>query len=154
MREARLKAASVAESEHATPDTVVLAADTVVRGGNDELLGTPANAAEATEILRRLVDSVHAVITAVAFATAADGVFETFFDQAEVRVGRVTPEQIAAYTASNRWIGKAGAYNLFDRVSDGWPITVNGDSTTVVGLPMVALRPKLRALGVLRGDAA
>ena len=44
---------------------------------------------------------------------------------------------------ASQWRGKAGAYNLADRVADGWPIECEGDPTTVMGLPMRRLTEAL-----------
>lgn len=41
------------------------------------------------------------------------------------------------------WAGKAGAYNLAERVEAGWPIEVEGDPGTVMGLPMRRLEARL-----------
>ena len=40
-------------------------------------------------------------------------------------------------------------YNLFERQADGWAVTVHGDATTVVGLPMRRLERLLADLAVL-----
>ena len=38
------------------------------------------------------------------------------------------------------------------RQYEGWPITVTGDPTTVVGLPMGRLTPLLEHLGIVKND--
>ena len=43
-------------------------------------------------------------------------------------------------------MGKAGAYNLRERIEDGWAIRCEGDPTCVMGLPMIRLAPILRGL--------
>jgi len=44
------------------------------------------------------------------------------------------------YLDEEAWRGKAGAYNLQDRIDAGWPIKCEGDPSTVMGLPMRRLR--------------
>jgi predicted house-cleaning NTP pyrophosphatase (Maf/HAM1 superfamily) len=44
---------------------------------------------------------------------------------------------------SGQWAGKAGAYNLSERLEAGWPIEYEGDPTTIMGLPMRALMARL-----------
>jgi len=51
-------------------------------------------------------------------------------------VGAIDDGRIEAYVWGGDWRGKAGAYNLSERVEAGWPITCEGDPATVMGLPM------------------
>ena len=44
------------------------------------------------------------------------------------------------YLDEGAWRGKAGAYNLQERIDAGWPIRCEGDPSTVMGLPMRRLR--------------
>jgi septum formation protein len=50
--------------------------------------------------------------------------------------GDVDDDAIDEYVASGQWRGKAGGYNLEERLEAGWPIECEGDPTTVMGLPM------------------
>ena len=68
-------------------------------------------------------------------------------DVAHVRLGRVPEADLQAYLDSGDWRGKAGAYNLGE-LQGRWPMEVEGDPTTVVGLPMAKLVAHLRELGV------
>lgn len=153
---AYLKAAGAAralsERGGSKPREVVLGADTVVVKG-DELIGKAESAAEAERILRRLSDGEHEVVTGVALvepgrAGGGAGRRRVFADTARVRVGRLSEAMIGEYVSSGQWRGKAGAYNLEERVSAGWPVEWVGDPTTVMGLPMVRLMPVLRAWGL------
>ena len=74
----------------------------------------------------------------------AESAIESFADVAVVRFGAVSEQQLVTYLATEEWQGKAGGYNLFDRQSAGWPIEVEGDPATVVGLPMKRLIPMLQ----------
>ncbi len=117
---------------------IVLAADTiVVKEGI--VLGQPMTDDEATQTLRALEGGSHAVMTGV--AVLGGGRTTLFTDEAEVTVGALGEERLQAYVASGGWRGKAGAYNLFERLADGWPITYLGDPATIMGLPMRRLRP-------------
>lgn len=131
---------------------VVLGADTVVVKG-EELIGKAESAAEAEGILRRLSGGEHEVVTGVALvepggAGGGAGRRRVFADTARVRVGRLSDAMIGEYVSSGQWRGKAGAYNLEERVAAGWPVSWEGDPTTVMGLPMGRLMPVLRAWGV------
>lgn len=120
----------------------VLGADTAcLKDG--QLIGTPRNATEAEQIIRTLMNGEHEVFTGVALVRRRDGKRWVFADRARVRVGSLTDDQIAVYIASGQWQGKAGAYNLRERMVAGWPLTFVGDETTVMGLPMKALQREL-----------
>ena len=117
----------------------VLAADTVcVHQG--EILGQPADAAHAYAMLSRLCNRVHRTISGVCLIRLADGHRMLFVDEAEVYIGKLSEAELRDYVQSGQWQGKAGGYNLAERIADGWPIRCEGDPTTVMGLPMQRLR--------------
>jgi len=120
---------------------LVLAADTVVVKG-DALIGQPRDADDAARIIATLQDGSHHVVTGVALMTTDTVAW--LVDQAHVTVGHIGRERIQRYIDSGDWRGKAGAYNLAERIDDDWPITFQGDPTTIMGLPMRRLEPALR----------
>jgi septum formation protein len=131
---------------------VVLGADTlVVKDG--ELIGQARDADAARRTIERLRNGSHQVLTGVALLDMRTGEREIFVDAASVRVGPLSDGQISTYVAGGGWRGKAGAYNLGERLAEGWPIEFTGDPTTIVGLPMRRLVPMLGALGVDTGAA-
>jgi septum formation protein len=81
------------------------------------------------------------------------GIMQSFADRAWVVFGSIDRDEIKAYAATDQWRGKAGGYNLFDRQAASWPITVEGDPTTVVGLPMKRLSGMLGTLGVISNQS-
>jgi len=115
--------------------SVVLGADTICVV-DDRLLGQPADEDEARRMIRAMEDREHDVVTGVAMCSTEQGERLIFVDRARVRVGRIGEDAISAYVASGSWRGKAGAYNLEERMEAGWPLTCLGDPTTVMGLPM------------------
>jgi len=121
--------------------SVVLGADTIVLK-NNEIIGQPADASHAEHILRTLSGGDHRVITGVAVLVPGRP-RRLLLDQALVRVGQLGDDRIAAYIASGQWRGKAGAYNLSERLADGWPMTFEGDPACIMGLPMRLLKPLL-----------
>ena len=141
---AHLKARSVADTTERS--ALVLGCDTVVVRG-DTIIGQPADLPDARRILESLGGGRHTVITGVAIIDAATGERRHLVDSAAVTVGGLDPQAIEKYLASGQWRGKAGAYNLMDRIGAGWPIEYAGDPTTVMGLPMRRLAPLLRQLG-------
>lgn len=152
-----LKSAAGAPEARVDGCSVVLGADTaIIKDG--QLIGTPRDAAEAERIIRRLADGAHDVVTGVSILCAATGRRSLYFDRATVRVGPLTDAQIRDYIASGDWQGKAGAYNLRERIEAGWPIQFEGDPTTIMGLPMGSLRQRLDRFAARpdrrEGDAA
>ncbi len=129
------------------PPEAVIGADTacVVDG---RLVGTPNSEAEAEAMIRAFIGREHEVITGVAIIAMATGRREIFVDHATVRFGHLSDEAVRSYAASGLWAGKAGAYNLSERLDAGWPITFTGDAGTIMGLPLHRIRPILERLGI------
>lgn len=138
---AYLKAASSAQLfiasprlEH-KPNTVVIGADTVcVHDGR--VLGQPGDRDEAYAMILSMSDAEHEVLTGIAIVDPITGRREIFIDRSVVRVGAIPEHEILAYLDSGLWQGKAGAYNITERLAAGWPIEFDGDETSIVGLPM------------------
>ena len=128
-------------------EALILAADTICVDANDALVGKPRDRAHAGEMIRTFINAEHRVLTGVSLMRVGPGGSTpvSFADVATVTFGTITDEQLDTYLATDDWQGKAGGYNLFDRQAAGWPIEVEGDPTTVVGLPMRRLVPLLRA---------
>ena len=122
---------------------VVIGADTVCVA-DDCILGQPRNDSQARDMLHRLRNTEHRTITGVCLYSLADGSGRLMVDQTIVRIGALSDHQIQDYIASGDWRGKAGAYNLSERIAGGWSIDVEGDPTTVMGLPMRRLTQMLR----------
>jgi septum formation protein len=117
----------------------VLAADTVC-AVDGMVLGQPTDDAHAREMLHRLRRRDHHTITGVALVDLGTLDRILFSDRTVVGIGPLADEEIEAYLRSGQWRGKAGGYNLADRLDAGWPIEFRGDPGTVMGLPMDRLR--------------
>lgn len=128
---------------------VALGADTAIVKG-DQLIGTPESPAEATAILRSLRNGRHQVVSGLALICPTTGKRELHADAAEVRLGALNDDDINAYVGSGDWRGKAGGYNLYERLSAGWPIEFHGEPTTIMGLPMPLLLARLDAWAASR----
>ncbi len=140
---AYLKAACAAKSLAGSSPSIVLGADTVVVH-NARLIGQPKDAADARRMLVDMRDCDHDVVTGVALVNRTSSKRDLLADRAHVRVGHISDADIDAYIASGQWQGKAGAYNLSERIAAGWPITYHGDPGTIMGLPIQRLIPRLR----------
>ncbi len=130
------------------PGLVVLGADTICVAHDGRLLGQPVDRDEARRMICSFIGRSHHVWTGIALMRN-DKPAVTLTDEAEVRFGPLDDDRLDAYLAGEAWRGKAGGYNLFERQADGWPITVRGDATTVVGLPMHRMERLLANLAIL-----
>ncbi len=133
---------------------LVLGADTVCVIEDDagtRIIGQPRDEADAEAMIDGMQRREHGVLTGVAICGFAEGgafVRTVFVDRASVRVGEIGRERIGRYVDSGGWRGKAGGYNLTERLAEGWPIEFEGDPGAIVGLPMRRLVPLLERLGV------
>lgn len=139
MRLARDKAAACS----ATDDDVVLAADTVVVV-DDDVLGKPADRADATAMLRRLSGRDHEVLTAVVVRRGervAEAVAAT-----QVTFRALGPDEIAWYVASGEPDDKAGGYAI-QGGAGAFVTGIVGSDTSVIGLPLAVAVDLLRTVG-------
>lgn len=148
---ARAGAKAIGEADEGV---LVLGADTVCvieDSGGTRIIGQPKDEAHAAEMIDEMQSREHGVLTGVAICGRASNdafVRTVFVDRATVRVGEIGRERIARYVDSGGWRGKAGGYNLTERLAEGWPIEFDGDPGAIVGLPMRRLVPLLERLGV------
>ncbi len=118
------------------PRSVVIGADTVVvlRG---ERLGKPASADEARAMLRRLHGRRHEVWTGLAVVGGDEQ--RTGAECAVVHFLKLAPEEIERYVRSGESLDKAGGYGI-QGLAGQFVRRIEGDYTTVVGLPLARLR--------------
>jgi septum formation protein len=122
--------------------TVVLGADTIVLVG-DRILNKAPTRTRAREMLTSLAGKEHRVITGICLL--ADGTKRLSSDEARCRI-RFGPGQLEAYLDTGLWKGKAGAYGIQDK-HDPFVTLVDGDVTTVIGLPIKLVKRELKTLG-------
>jgi septum formation protein len=128
----------------AAPGTVSIGSDTIVVVDGD-VLGKPADAAEAAAMLRRLSGRSHTVMTAIAVAYNGDVMSEV------VKVGvtfrSLREDEIADYIRTGEPMDKAGAYGIQGfgaTIVDG----VDGDYFAVMGLPVNRMIRLLESAGL------
>ena len=110
----------------------VLAADTTVCIG-DEILGTPVDAAEAADFLKRLSGREHEVLTAIAFKFGER--METALSATTVGFRALEPAEIRRYVASGESLDKAGGYGIQGRAG-AFVTGIHGSYSGVMGLPL------------------
>jgi septum formation protein len=138
-RLARAKAAVVAGEP-----LPVLAADTLV-ACEGQILGKPAGAAEAGEMLRRLSGRRHEVVTGVCLALG--GRFFSGRARTAVTFAPLSEADIAWYVGTGEPLDKAGAYHMDGRGA-AFVESIDGSPSNVVGLPVRLVVTLAREAGV------
>ncbi|MBP2019153.1 septum formation protein [Symbiobacterium terraclitae] len=114
------------------PGSIVLGADTIVVV-DGEVLGKPADRADAVAMLERLSGRSHQVLTGV--AVVRDGRELVAHEETVVRFASLTREQVEWYVATGEPMDKAGAYGIQGRAA-ALISGISGDYYNVVGLPL------------------
>jgi septum formation protein len=140
---ARGKAQSVARQE---PEAVVLGSDTVIELDHD-VLGKPADLAEARAMLRRLAGRDHHVCTAVSLVCSALAIDVVALSKSVVRMKPFDERGHEQYLATGESLGKAGAYSIQGGGGD-LVNSIDGDFPTVVGLPLRMVAQLLTQAGM------
>ena len=142
---ARLKAEAVAANLQSRP-ALVLGCDSVL-AFDGEILGKPADAADATARWRRMRGRHGVLHTGHCLVDTATGRSAAATAGTTVHFAEITDAEIAAYVASGEPLRVAGAFTI-DGLSSAFITRIEGDHGTVVGLSMPVLRDLLAALGV------
>jgi len=116
------------------PNEVVLAADTLVALDHD-VIGKPANVAEARLILRRLSGRKHTVVSGIFIGRLRSGRSETFSEMSHVVFKKLSDQMINDYLAKIDPLDKAGAYAAQGHGRDIIRRIV-GSRSNVIGLPL------------------
>ena len=143
----RLSMRKAAAARKLDKSALIIAADTIVEF-QGELLGKPADAAEAGDMLRRLRARSHSVITAFTLRRATDmpRAF-TRHVRTIVTMRDYSDAEIAAYIATGDPFDKAGGYAIQNQAFH--PVArIDGSYSNVVGLPLKALAQALREFGL------
>lgn len=132
LRLAQEKALAVLSKHTDQTDVIVLGADTtVVLDG--KILGKPADAADAREMLRRLSGRTHQVLTGIAAATRAG--ISTAVESTDVTFSEIPEAELDAYCATSEPLDKAGAYGI-QGYAARWIPRIDGCYFNVMGLPI------------------
>ncbi|HNG16878.1 MAG TPA: Maf family protein [Accumulibacter sp.] len=119
----------------------VLAADTTVEL-NGQVIGKPADAVAAQDILHRLSGQTHRVLTAVAISF--QGRLDTALSCSEVRFRTLEDDEIRRYVATGEPMDKAGAYAIQGRAAV-FVEHLAGSYSGVMGLPLYETAQLLKA---------
>jgi septum formation protein len=101
-----------------------------------ELLGKPANEAEAERMLEQLSGRAHEVVSGLCLRTQA---WEELHEERTVVTFReLTPRDLGHYVAAGEWDGRAGGYAI-QGLGASLVERIDGDFLNVVGLPAAVL---------------
>ena len=150
-RLSREKAWAVVETREAQP-ALVISADTIVIDGG-ELLGKPADAADARRMLRQLRNRGHLVVTAFTLYRVGETTqVTTRHTRTAVYMRDFSDAAIEAYIATGDPLDKAGAYGIQNEVFR--PVArIEGSYSNVVGLPLGDLRAALHEIRAINRKA-
>ncbi len=147
-RLARAKArAGQARATDADLDEVVVAADTTVDVDGD-IIGKPAERAEAIAMLRRLSGRNHLVHTGV--AVARGGQLVSSVTTSTVTFAPLDRDEIEDYVATEQPYDKAGAYSI-QGPARSFVTAIDGSASNVLGLPMAQTEALLARVGIPPG---
>lgn len=142
----RLSLEKARSSQHEEEGSLILGADTIV-ALEGEVLGKPADEAEAVHMLERLRGRTHSVVTGVTLLDVATGRHRSFARSSDVVMRSYLDEEIKAYVASGEPMDKAGAYAAQDERFN--PATeILGCYLNVVGLPLCDVIDVMAEMGV------
>lgn len=144
----RLAAGKAAAVGARHPDSVILAADTVVAAGR-RILPKAENEAAARKCLNMLSGRRHRVLTAVTVIDAA-GTARHRLSDTIVAFKPLTDAEIDAYLDTGEWQGKAGGYAIQGR-AEAFVRFLSGSHSGVIGLPLLETRALLLTAGVTIG---
>lgn|SRR5690554_5515130 len=115
---------------------LLITADTVVFL-NGEIIGKPANHAEAEEILQKLSGKEHQVISGVCLSSVEKQV--SFHSLSKVRFKKLRTEEIQFYIKTYKPFDKAGAYGIQEWIGLVGITRIEGSYTNIMGLPVQEL---------------
>lgn len=123
---------------HAPCEQTILCFDTIV-ALEDQVLGKPADTADAWRMLRSLSGRTHEVVTGCAIGWP-DGSTETFSVTTQVEMLELADDDIERWMAHGTYLGCAGAYNIEAQVAR---VTEDHCFQNVAGLPLCHVYARL-----------
>ena len=140
---------------HITDQQLVITADTIVVLG-EEVLGKPADRADACRMLRLLSGKTHQVITGVCLTTTKEQ--RKLSVVSDVTFNSLTEEEISYYVDHYRPYDKAGAYGIQEWIGYIGVTSLSGSYFNVMGFPVQRVYQELVRMcgmdGLIRDDKA
>ena len=124
------------------PDELIITADTVVIVG-DDILGKPADAADAAHMLREISGRTHQVTTGVSLLTLQKQ--RSFSVTTDVTFKQLSDAEIQHYIEHYRPFDKAGAYGIQEWIGYIGVTGLHGSYYNVMGLPVQRIYTELQS---------
>jgi septum formation protein len=137
-------------AKRSLPWAPILCADTTVslpKSDTAQILGKPADAADAERILRLLSGQTHEVLTAIALLPQQDAKPISLVQVSEVEFMPLSASLIKAYITSQEPYGKAGAYGI-QGLGSAFIRRIVGSYSGIMGLPLFEMATLLQQAGV------
>ncbi|MFW9950455.1 MAG: nucleoside triphosphate pyrophosphatase [Candidatus Thorarchaeota archaeon] len=115
-------------------DALVIAADTIVEI-DGIIIGKPVNKEHAFEILNKLNNRAHNLITGLAVTEISTPKLVSDYDKTIVHFSYITNDEIKSYLETNEWKDRAGAYSIKDKAAL-FINSIQGSYSNVIGLPL------------------
>lgn len=128
------------------PDELLITADTIVYL-DGEVLGKPADEAEAKQMLRKLSGKTHQVVTGVILSTTE--MQHSFASVSQVTFAQLSEAEIDHYVTHYRPLDKAGAYGIQEWIGYIGVTRIEGSYFNVMGLPVQRLYSEMKKLNIL-----
>jgi septum formation protein len=144
----RLAQARVQAVTAETADQAVLAADTIVVVDN-QVLGRPDGAEDATRMLRRLSGRAHTVMTAVCLANprSESARLTTRVERTSVTLAALSDAEIDWYVATGEPFGRAGGYAP-EGLASRFVTRIEGSYSNAAGLPVDVVYQMCKSAGL------
>ena len=126
-------------------DEVLITADTIVVL-DDQILGKPADAEQAKQMLRSLSGKTHHVITGVCLKSRDQQ--HHFSVISEVTFKTLAEEEISYYVETYKPFDKAGAYGIQEWIGYIGVTGLSGSYFNVMGLPVQRIYEELKKFNV------
>lgn len=134
------KKKAAAFEDQLTEGNIVITADTVVIHNNN-ILGKPKTFAEAEEMLTKLSEDEHLVITGVCVMSKEKMV--SFSDESTVHINKISESEMKHYIENFSPLDKAGAYGIQEWFGHNKVASIKGSYTNIMGLPTAKLYDEL-----------
>lgn len=149
---ARLKAQAVVDRLRPTGEAgpLVLGCDSVL-AFDGEILGKPADAAEATRRWRQMRGRSGVLHSGHCLIDTAGGRVTEAVASTTVHFAAISDDEIASYVGTGEPLAVAGAFTI-DGLGGSFVERIEGDPSTVIGLSLPLFRSLLGELGLLVTD--
>lgn len=135
---------SALSTQHLSPSTLILAADSTV-WHQKQIIGKPVDEADARRILSSLAGTTHELWTGVCLWRLEDGLQYCWQEKSDLYFRSLSSEELDHLIQSKVWEGKAGGYGI-ESVGDPYLTVKTGTISNVIGLPVESLTEVFRQI--------